>query len=202
MCTCWPSRPVRPATSTASTCFFLSKEALYLGDRFRMGDDLLEQYVRQVIEAQAGPQVTVAWQGGEPTLMGVEFVRRAVGLVERYRRPGQTVEHTIQTNGTLLTDEWCELFKEHGFLVGISIDGPRAIHDVYRLDMRHGTGCVGAPQGGTVRDPRPCRVGWPDGLGGAAREGSRGSWRDLRVRAGLTRGAVLGPRRTSRDRPS
>ena len=117
-------------------CFFLSKEALYPGDRFRMSDDLLEQYVRQVIEAQAGPHVTIAWQGGEPTLMGVEFFRRAVGLVERYRRPGQTVEHTIQTNGTLLTDEWCEVFKEHGFLVGISIDGPRALHDVYRVDKR------------------------------------------------------------------
>ena len=149
-----PSLPsMRPATAPAHVhvlakptgpicnldceyCFFLSKERLYPGDRFRMGDDLLEQYLRQVIEAQAGPHVTIAWQGGEPTLMGVEFFRRSVGLVACYLRPGQTVEHTIQTNGTLLTDEWCELFKEHQFLVGVSIDGPRELHDVFRVDKR------------------------------------------------------------------
>jgi uncharacterized protein len=117
-------------------CFFLSKESLYPGDRFRMGDDLLEQYVRQVVEAQRTPDVAISWQGGEPTLMGVDFFRRAVELAERHRRPGQVLSHTIQTNGTLLTDEWCELFAEKGFLVGISIDGPRDLHDAYRLDKR------------------------------------------------------------------
>ena len=118
-------------------CFFLSKESLYPGDRFRMGDDLLEIYIRQLLESQAaGPDVTIAWQGGEPTLMGVEFFRRAVDLANRYRRPGQVVTHTMQTNGTLLTDEWCELLAEHSFLVGISIDGPPAQHDRYRVDKR------------------------------------------------------------------
>ncbi len=107
-------------------CFFLSKEALYPGDRFRMGDDLLDTYIRQLLESHTTPEVTIAWQGGEPTLMGVDHFRRAIELVEQYRRPGQTVEHTIQTNGTLLTDEWCELLAEHHFLVGISIDGPPA----------------------------------------------------------------------------
>jgi uncharacterized protein len=119
-------------------CFFLSKEALYPGDRFRMADDLLETYVRQLLESHTAPEVTIAWQGGEPTLMGVEFFRRAVELAERYRRPGQRIQHTIQTNGTLLTDEWCELLARHSFLVGISIDGPAAMHDTYRVDKRGG----------------------------------------------------------------
>src|SRR5664280_123730 len=88
-------------------CFFLSKEALYPGDRFRMGEDLLADYLHQYLAAQPDGAVTVAWQGGEPTLMGVDFFRRAVALAERVRRPGQTLQHAIQTNGTLLTDEWC-----------------------------------------------------------------------------------------------
>ena len=118
-------------------CFFLSKEALYPGDRFRMADELLDAYVRQLFESHASvPEVTVAWQGGEPTLMGVDFFRRAIELTARYRRPGQQVHHTTQTNGTLLTDQWCELFAEHRFLVGISIDGPPELHDRYRVDKR------------------------------------------------------------------
>ena len=115
-------------------CFFLSKETLYPGSPFRMADDVLDHYIRQVVEGQRGPHVTVAWQGGEPTLMGLDFFERAVGLVEKHRRPGMTVEHTVQTNGTRLDSEWCELFREHGFLVGLSIDGPREMHDAYRVD--------------------------------------------------------------------
>lgn len=114
-------------------CFFLSKEALYPESDFRMADDLLEIYLRQLIESQ--PQtVTIAWQGGEPTLMGLDFFRRSVALVEQFRRPGQRVEHTIQTNGTRLDDAWCEFFKQYGFLVGLSVDGPRELHDRYRVD--------------------------------------------------------------------
>ena len=115
-------------------CFFLSKEALYPGSHFRMADDVLELYIRQLIEAQAEPYVTIAWQGGEPTLMGLDFFRRAMELVERFRRPGMVVEHTIQTNGTLLTSEWADFFREHRFLVGLSMDGPPALHDAYRVD--------------------------------------------------------------------
>ena len=115
-------------------CFFLSKEMLYPGSRFRMADELLETYIRQLIEAHRVPYVTVAWQGGEPTLMGADFFRRAHAYVERYRRPGMTVEYTIQTNGTLIDDELAALFKEHDYLVGISIDGPPAMHDAYRVD--------------------------------------------------------------------
>lgn len=117
-------------------CFFLSKERLYPGDRFRMPDDVLDAYVRQLLEAHTAPEVTIAWQGGEPTLMGVEFFTRAIELTERFRRPGQRVRHTMQTNGTLLTDEWCALLKKHDFLVGISIDGPRELHDAFRVDKR------------------------------------------------------------------
>ena len=131
------SKPTGPICNLdCQYCFFLSKEALYPGDRFRMTDDVLGAYIRQVIEAQAAPEVTIAWQGGEPTLMGVDFFRRALALADEYRRPGQRLQHTIQTNGTLLTDEWCELFKKHQFLVGLSVDGPPAMHDAYRVDKR------------------------------------------------------------------
>ena len=117
-------------------CFFLTKEALYPGDRFRMNDDVLETYVRQLLESQPDGEVNVAWQGGEPTLMGVDFFRRAVAIAERHRRPGQQLLHTIQTNGTLLTDEWGRFLAEHRFLVGLSIDGPPELHDRYRVDKK------------------------------------------------------------------
>ena len=118
-----------------SYCFFLSKEMLYPGSRFRMADELLEQYVKQLIEAHAGvPEVAIAWQGGEPTLMGVDFFRRSVELAEGYLQPGQRATYTIQTNGTLLDEEWAAFFKDNDFLVGISIDGPRELHDTYRVN--------------------------------------------------------------------
>jgi uncharacterized protein len=118
-----------------SYCFFLSKEMLYPGSRFRMADDLLETYLRQLIEAQAGaPEVVVAWQGGEPTMMGLDFFRRSVELAEGMKRPGQAISYTIQTNATLLDDEWAAFFTQHRFLVGVSIDGPREIHDTYRVN--------------------------------------------------------------------
>jgi len=115
-------------------CFFLSKEMLYPGDRFRMSDQLLLTYIRQLLEAQPSGEVNVAWQGGEPTLMGLDFFQRAVGYVERYRKPAQTILHTIQTNGTLLNDDWCAFFKNHNFLVGLSVDGPKEMHDAYRVN--------------------------------------------------------------------
>jgi uncharacterized protein len=117
-----------------SYCFFLSKEMLYPGSRFRMADEMLDSYLRQLIEGHQTPDVTVAWQGGEPTLMGLEFFERSIELAERYRKPGMAIHYTIQTNGTLIDDRWAALFKAHDFLVGISIDGPRAMHDAYRID--------------------------------------------------------------------
>jgi uncharacterized protein len=122
-----------------SYCFFLSKEELYPGSRFRMGDDLLTEYLRQLLESHRTPEVTVAWQGGEPTMMGLDFFRRAVDLVARLTRPGQRVEHTMQTNGTLIDDAWAAFFKQNNYLVGLSIDGPQAMHDAFRI-TKQGTG--------------------------------------------------------------
>jgi uncharacterized protein len=116
-------------------CFFLSKEMLYPGSRFRMADELLDEYLRQLIEAHAGaPEVAIAWQGGEPTLMGIDFFRRAVEAARGLLPPGQRATFGIQTNGTLLDEEWAAFFKQNDFLVGISIDGPRDIHDTYRVN--------------------------------------------------------------------
>jgi uncharacterized protein len=115
-------------------CFFLSKEMLYPGSRFRMADDLLETYIRQLLESQSSPDVIVGWQGGEPTLMGLEFFERSIAYVQRYKKPQQQVSYTLQTNGTRLDDAWCAFLKRHNVLVGLSIDGPRELHDAYRVD--------------------------------------------------------------------
>jgi uncharacterized protein len=115
-------------------CFFLSKELLYPDSRFRMTDEVLEVYICELLESHREPEVTIAWQGGEPTLMGLDFFKRSVELVRKYQKPGQTVMHTIQTNGTLVDDTFAEFFKEHHFLVGLSMDGPREMHDTYRVD--------------------------------------------------------------------
>jgi uncharacterized protein len=115
-------------------CFFLSKEMLYPGSRFRMADELLETYIRQLLESHRIPEVTIAWQGGEPTLMGLDFFKRSVELAEKYKKPGQRISHTMQTNGTKLDDDWCAFFKAHDFLIGLSVDGPKEIHDTYRVN--------------------------------------------------------------------
>ncbi len=115
-------------------CFYLSKEALYPGASFRMSDAVLAEFTRQYIEAQQAPEITFAWQGGEPTLMGLDFFRRAVALQKQYARPGVRINNAFQTNGILLDDDWCAFLHEHGFLVGLSLDGPRHLHDVYRVD--------------------------------------------------------------------
>lgn len=117
-----------------SYCFFLDKEVLYPGSNFRMSDEVLEKYVAQLIDGHRTNDVTVAWQGGEPTIMGLDFFKRALAYQEKHRKPDTVFENTLQTNGTLLTDEWCEFLKEHDYLVGYSIDGPRDLHDANRVD--------------------------------------------------------------------
>ena len=112
-------------------CFFLKKESLYPGSSFHMSDEVMESYVRQII--QSG-QPTIAWQGGEPTLMGLDFFRRALAAEKKFLRPGQVVENTLQTNGILIDEEWCKFLNQNRFLVGISMDGPRQLHDAYRKD--------------------------------------------------------------------
>ena len=114
-------------------CFFLSKENLYPNSNFRMSNEILEQYIKQLLAAHDVGEVTIAWQGGEPTLMGLNFYRQSLEYIEKYRKPGQSITHTIQTNGTRLSDEWGEFFAENKFLVGLSIDGPKIMHDAYRI---------------------------------------------------------------------
>jgi uncharacterized protein len=117
-------------------CFFLSKEMLYPGDRFRMADEMLEEYIRQTLISHQTPEVNIAWQGGEPTMMGLDFFKRSIELVEQHRKPHQQVAYTIQTNGVLIDERWAAFFKEHGFLVGLSVDGPKEFHDAFRVDKR------------------------------------------------------------------
>ena len=121
-------------------CFFLKKERLYPGSTFRMSDEVHEAYIRQLLEAQKVPKVTVAWQGGEPTLMGLDFFRRSIELQKKFQLPGTMVDNTFQTNGILLDEAWCRFFHENSFLVGLSLDGPKELHDIYRKDKGgHGT---------------------------------------------------------------
>lgn len=115
-------------------CFFLKKDKLYPGSRFRMTDDMMESYIRQTIDAHQVPQVTVAWQGGEPTLMGLDFFRRSIETEKRFLKPRMQIENTLQTNGVLLDDDWCRFLHDNNFLVGLSLDGPRELHDTYRKD--------------------------------------------------------------------
>mgnify|MGYP003972507671 CR=1 FL=1 len=115
-------------------CYFLSKEQMYPGSSFCMSDSLLESFTRQYIQSQKSPQITFAWQGGEPTLLGLEFYEKAIKYQKKYAPPGVQIENALQTNGTLLDDEWCNFFKENNFLIGISMDGPPEIHNIYRKD--------------------------------------------------------------------
>lgn len=119
-------------------CFFLSKDSLYPNERTRMSDVVLERYIQQRLAQHGEPEINIAWQGGEPTIMGLDFFKHSIELVAKYRKPEQKVLHTIQTNGLLIDDEWCAFLKEHNFLVGLSIDGPKDMHDAYRVDKRGG----------------------------------------------------------------
>lgn len=128
----------KPAGSTCNLdctyCFYLSKATLPGGPRTgRMSDELLERFIQQYIAGVTGTEVVFSWQGGEPTLMGLDFFRKVVALQQKYAHPFQRIENDLQTNGTLLDEEWCEFLKDHRFLVGLSIDGPQAIHDRYRV---------------------------------------------------------------------
>lgn len=115
-------------------CFYLHKEQLLDQPKQpRMEDDILEEHIRQYIEAQNGQEVVFSWQGGEPTLMGLDFFRKVVALQHRHRKPGQRIENDLQTNGLLLDDQWVAFLHEHKFLVGLSIDGPQSLHDMYRV---------------------------------------------------------------------
>ena len=115
-------------------CFFQDKSKLYPGGSFRMNESVMEKYISQTIEAQEVPRATIAWQGGEPTLMGLDFFRKAIEVEKLYLKPGVVIENTIQTNGVLLDENWAEFLRENKFLVGLSLDGPKKLHDAYRHD--------------------------------------------------------------------
>jgi len=131
------TKPIGPICNIdCKYCFYLEKEKLYpSGEKWKMSDEVLEEYIRQYIESQTVPEVSFAWQGGEPTLLGVGFFRKVVELQKRYAA-GKRISNAFQTNGTLLDDEWCEFFSENNFLIGLSIDGPRELHDKYRVDRK------------------------------------------------------------------
>lgn len=116
-------------------CYYLEKEKLYhkseVDSRFIMEDNTLERFIRMYLEAQTMPQVLFCWHGGEALMRPISFYRRVIELQQRYGR-GMQIDNSIQTNGTLLTDEWCRFFHDNGWLVGVSIDGPQEFHDEYR----------------------------------------------------------------------
>lgn len=129
------TKPIGPICNLAcSYCFYLEKTHLYKGTgNFRMSSETLDAYIRDYIAAQPGSEVHFAWQGGEPTLLGVDFFREVVAFQERHSG-GRTIKNAFQTNGVLLDAEWAEFFIQNDFLVGLSIDGPRELHDAYRVD--------------------------------------------------------------------
>jgi len=129
------TKPIGPICNLdCKYCFYLEKESLYPKARdWTMPPEVLEQYILQYIAAQPRDEVHFAWQGGEPTLLGVEFFRTVVTLQHKYAG-GKTIHNALQTNATLIDDEWAQFLAENKFLVGVSIDGPRELHDVYRVD--------------------------------------------------------------------
>lgn len=131
------TKPVGPICNLDCTyCFYLEKEKLFgRTEKFRMSPALLDKYIREYIQSQSGPEISFAWQGGEPTLLGVDFFRKVVALQREYS-DGRPISNAFQTNGTLLNDEWGEFLHESRFLVGLSVDGPAELHDAYRVDKR------------------------------------------------------------------
>lgn len=119
-------------------CYYLEKEDLYPErTSFRMSDEVLEKYVQEFIEACTLPEVTFFWQGGEPTLMGLDFFKRAVELQKKFAPNGRAITNSLQTNGTLIDEDWIEFFAENNFLIGLSIDGPSRLHDRFRIDKKN-----------------------------------------------------------------
>ncbi|MBF1533403.1 MAG: radical SAM protein, partial [Prevotella salivae] len=130
-------KPVGAACNLACDyCYYLEKSNLYKQQSHRiMTDELLERFIKEYIEAQTMNEVLFTWHGGEPTLRPLSFYQKAVALQQKYAR-GRRIDNALQTNGTLLTDEWCRFLKANNWLVGISIDGPAEFHDRYRRDKR------------------------------------------------------------------
>ena len=131
------AKPIGPACNLdCEYCFYLEKQALFAaGEKYRMPENVLSAFIAGYISSQPAPVVEFVWQGGEPTLLGIDFFRRVVELQKPFAK-GRTITNSLQTNGTLLTDEWCRFLKKHNFMVGVSLDGPKMIHDRYRKDRK------------------------------------------------------------------
>jgi uncharacterized protein len=131
------TKPIGPICNLdCKYCFYLEKEKLFpSNENFKMSDEVLETYIRQYIASQDAPEVSFAWQGGEPTLLGVAFFCKVVALQAKHAG-GKRISNAFQTNGTLLDDEWGAFLHEHQFLVGLSIDGPARLHNAYRVDKK------------------------------------------------------------------
>jgi len=115
-------------------CYYLKKEHLYpKGESFRMPDDILEEYIVQHIDASPEPMIRFSWHGGEPTVLGLDYFRKIVELQRKHQSPNQQIINGMQTNGTLLDEDWCRFLAEDSFMVGLSLDGPQELHDKYRL---------------------------------------------------------------------
>lgn len=130
------AKPIGPLCNLdCEYCFYLEKTSMFPGSKFHMTDDVLEAHIRGYIESQPddSPEVNFAWQGGEPTLLGLDYFKRVVELQQRYQRPGMKISNSLQTNGTKLDIAWCQFLRANQFLVGISIDGPEELHDRYRV---------------------------------------------------------------------
>ena len=135
------TKPIGPICNLdCQYCFYLKKESLFpehhKASDFRMNDQTLESYVQQYIAAEPAEEVPFAWQGGEPTLLGLAYFQRVVELQKKYCPPGKRISNAIQTNGTLLTPAWCRFLADNHFLVGLSLDGPRELHDRYRVTRK------------------------------------------------------------------
>ncbi len=136
------AKPIGPICNLdCEYCFYLRKVELFQDDHpgvdaYRMSEETLERFTRQYLACQHpdAPEVNFAWQGGEPTLLGVDFFRKAVEFQKKYAPEGVRITNSFQTNGVLLNDEWCSFFKEEGFLIGLSVDGPEELHDRFRKD--------------------------------------------------------------------
>jgi uncharacterized protein len=129
------AKPIGPVCNLdCQYCFYTEKHAFFPQDhQYSMSDEVLEAFIKDYIESQSISIVPFIWQGGEPTLLGIEFFRKVIHLQNQYAQ-GKQVTNSLQTNGTLLDDPWCEFLAQHNFLVGISLDGPEDIHNTYRVD--------------------------------------------------------------------
>ena len=130
------AKPTGPLCNlNCSYCFYLHKQNLLeKSNHWRMSDDVLERFIRQYIQGQNYDEIIFSWQGGEPTLLGVEFFEKVVTLERKYYPDGKQIQNDLQTNGVLLDDRWCEFLSRNGFLVGLSIDGPKHLHNRHRVD--------------------------------------------------------------------